>query len=102
MDLLASEYGWSKDRILRSTYPEEFFMLQRQVRMRKTDEYLMDVAIVANPHKNPEDAKEFVEGLLEQRRFYRGEPDAPEQLDVTAFEKMRQQLSKESNLIKVK
>lgn len=84
------------------TYPDEFFLLQRQIRMRRTDEYLMDIAIAANPHKNPEDAKDFVETLLEQRRFYRGEPDAPEQLDVGAFEKMRQQLSKDSNLIKVK
>lgn len=77
-------------------------MLQRQIRMRKIDEYMMQVAIIANPHKEAEPAKEFVEELMNQRRWYRGEPDAPEQLDVTGFEKFKKQLANESKSIGVK
>lgn len=77
-------------------------MLQRQIRIRKIEEYLMQVAIIANPHKEAEPAKEFVEELMKQRRWYRGEPDAPEQLDVTAFEKFKKQLANDSKSIGVK
>lgn len=77
-------------------------MLQRQIRMRKLDEYIMQVAIIANPHKKSEQQKEFVEDLLSQRRFMRREPEAPAVLDVAAFEGFRKGLGKDSNLIKVK
>lgn len=88
--------------ILNKVYPDEFFLLQHQISMRKTDEYIMQLQIVSNPHKNPEDAKEFIDMLMGQRRFYRHENEVPVKLDVTAFENMRKQLGKESNLIKVK
>lgn len=77
-------------------------MLQRQISMRKTDEYLMQVGIVANPHKNPEDAKEFIDSLLKQRRFYRGIEEASERLDVTMFNKLRTRVTKESKLMGAK
>jgi polyhydroxyalkanoate synthesis regulator phasin len=89
-------------QILHDTYPEEFFLLQRQMRARKVDEALQELAIASNPHKNPEDAKEFVDDLLSRRRFYRGEADAPEQLDVTAFEKFRKSVTEQSSLVKAK
>lgn len=70
--------------------------------MRRVDEYLMQTAIVANPHKEADAAKEFVEQLLDQRRFMRGDEDVPEQLDLAGFEAMRKQLANESITIKVK
>lgn len=85
-----------------NTYPEDFFLLQRQIRMRKIDNYLMDAAIVANPHKEQEPQKEFIEGLLQQRRFFRGIEEAPEELDVAAFEQFRDSMQKQSIHIKVK
>lgn len=83
------------------TYPEDFFRLQRQIRMRKIDSYLMDVAIVANPHKG-EDSKEFVEALMKERRFFRGIEEIPDQLDIAAFNKFREDMKKESIHIKAR
>lgn len=77
-------------------------MLQRQIRMRTLDRYLMDAAIVANPHKKPEDAQEFIEGLLEQRRFMGGEPEAPAETDFAALDKFKKQLQEDSLLVKAK
>lgn len=84
------------------TYPEDFFLLQRQIKMRKVDDYLMSASIIANPHKKESDAKEFVEGLLSQRRFYRGEEEVPDKLDIAAFNKFREDLQNESMMIKAK
>lgn len=102
VDLLASEYGWSYGYILKEMYPEDFFLLQRQIRMRKLDTYLMDAAIVANPHKNPEDSKEFIENLLDQRRFMSGEAEVPAETDFAAIDKFKKQLQEESLLVKAK
>ena len=67
-------------------------MLQRQIQMRKLDNYLMDAAIVSNPHKKPEDAQEFIESLLEQRRFMSGEPEAPTETDFAALDAFKEKL----------
>lgn len=102
MDLLASEYGWAKQDILLNTYPEEFFLLQRQIRARKVDETIAQIQITSHPHKNAEDAQEFVDDLLSRRRFYRGDEPVSEKLDVAAFEKFRQGVTEQSSLIKTK
>lgn len=99
---MASEYGWSLRDILYKTYPEDFFLLQRQIKMRKVDEYLMETSIIANPHKNEDDAKEFIEGLMKQRRWYRGDPAEDAELDVAAFDKLRNDIQKHSIMIKAK
>jgi len=85
-----------------NTYPEDFFLLQRQIKMRKIDEYLMDIAIVANPHREGDDAKEFVENLMSERRWYRGDEDAEAELDTAAFEQFRNTMQNESKSIKAK
>lgn len=100
--MLASEYSWSKRDIMQDTYPEELFSLQRQIKARKVDEMLSDLAVAAHPHKNAEDSKEFVDDLLSRRRFYRGEKEAPDKLDVGAFERFRKQVGEESSFVKVK
>lgn len=85
-----------------NTYPEDFFLLSRQIRMRKIDEYIMSVSITSNPHKDADSQKEFIEDLMSQRRFYRGEDEAALKLDVAAFDKFRQQMQNESISIKAK
>ncbi len=70
--------------------------------MRKTDEYIMQLAIITNPHIEEAKRKEFVDGLMNERRYMRGEPEAPTELDVAMFEKFRTNMSKESLNIKVK
>lgn len=70
--------------------------------MRKIDEHLMSTAIAANPFKDAASEKEFVENLLGQRRFYRGEVEVAEILDVAAFESFRDTINNGSKLIKAK
>jgi hypothetical protein len=84
------------------TYPEDFFLLQRQIRMRKVDEALMQIAIVSNPHLEDRDqAADFVNTLMDQRRFMRGEEIKSAELDTEAFEAFRGGIQKDSK-IKVK
>ncbi len=85
-----------------STYPEEFFLLSRQIKARQVDELLMQTAISTQPHKAPEDAKEWVEGLLSQRRFFRGDEPVAETLDVHGFEAFRKMSQEQSKLIRAK
>lgn len=66
------------------------------------DEHLMHAAIVANPHKEPEDSKEFIDQLLKQRRWYRPEPEAPEETDFATLDALKESLQKESKFIKAK
>jgi hypothetical protein len=102
VDLLASEYGWSFRDILFKIYPEDFFLLARQIQMRKLDEHLMQLNIAANPHREASAQQEFINDLLGRHRSMRGEEAANAQLDVAAFEKIRSKLGKESMLVKVK
>lgn len=85
-----------------NTYPEDFFLLQRQINGRVLDDYLMQAAIIANPHKETKDAEEFIDNLLKQRKRYRPEDEAPEETDFAAIQALKDSLSKESNLIKAK
>ena len=62
----------------------------------------MDAAIIANPHKSPEDSQEFIETLLDQRRFMSGEDEAPPETDFDAINKFKKQLQENSLLVKAK
>lgn len=84
------------------TYPEDFFLLQKQIKARKVDEYLMQASIVANPHKSPDDAEDFINELMKQRRWFRGDPDDDAELDLAAFDNFRDLMQKQSKTIKAK
>lgn len=45
IDILASEYGWSKHDILHDTYLDEAYRLQELIQIRKNEEYYMLLAI---------------------------------------------------------
>lgn len=102
IDLLASEYGWSLSYILREVYPEDFFLLLRQIRIRKIDIILQDIAVATNPHKEAEEAKKFVEDLIDQQRYMRGEDETPAETDFAAIDRLRNQIKKESLLVKAR
>lgn len=65
--------------------------------MRRLDDYIMQTAIVTNPHKEAEDAKQFVEDLLSNRRFMSGEEERPAELDREALDKFKKQLGQSSS-----
>lgn len=85
-----------------NTYPEDYFLLQRQIAGRMTDEYLMQSAIVSNPHKEESDQKEFIESLMQQRKRYRSEPLAPVETDFAAIDALKESMQKQSIFIKAK
>lgn len=62
----------------------------------------MDAAIVANPHKEPEAAKDFIEMLVSRRRFMRGEDEAPPELDVEGFLAFKKEFGQTSKMLKIK
>lgn len=102
IDLLASEYGWTKDYILLSVYPDELILLGEQITKRVIDKILMDVKIAANPHTEEAAAKAFVQDLLDKRREIWGAQDNVAPLDKEAFHIFKQQLQNTSKSIKVK
>ena len=97
VDLLASEYGWDYENILYKIYPEDFFMLSRQIRIRKLDEHLINIMIAAAPHS---ENKEFIDSLIKTQRFMRGEDPNP-QIDRAGLDSLKQSLSS-SKMIGVK
>jgi hypothetical protein len=53
---LAGEYHWSKTEILDHVYIDEIEQYQKFITQRKIDGYMMELAIVHNPHvKNPKE-----------------------------------------------
>lgn len=83
-------------------YPEDFFLLNRQITLRKIDEYLSKLQIAMYPHlEKEEDRDELTKDLINQRRFMRGEEKIDEKLDRASLEKFRHELKENSRLIKV-
>lgn len=83
--------------IVDHTYPEDFFLLSRQIKLRKIDEYLINVNIAAAP--TAED-RTFVEELVQTRRFMQYEDPDP-QIDRAGLESLKSKL-KTSPTIKVR
>lgn len=88
--------------ILFNTYPEDLFLLQRQIRMRLIDENLMQARIIANPHVDKEAATEFIDSLMAERRWFRGEEEAEPELDREALDALKAKLSHQSKFVGAK
>lgn len=85
--MLASEYGWSKREILEETYIDELFLLSKKINKRKAREYLMELAIVSNPHtKKP---KELYSML---RQLESDETQRTEEFDDVGFDRLKSAL----------
>ena|GEM_PF-3485218 len=62
VDLLASEYSWSKHDILNDTSLFELLSLSQKIKNRKNSDFRMQLAIAQNPHvENPEKLWEQLE-----------------------------------------
>jgi len=81
-----------------NTYPDDFFLLVRQIRLRKINDSLLAIAIASNPHT--EEPKKLIEDLMEQQRFMQGEDPNPE-IDRAGLDSLKNQLSK-SKMVKVR
>lgn len=97
IDLLASQYGWSKKSILEDTYLDELFYLQKKIQQRQVREHKMQLAIAQNSHVK--DPKTLWKMLDDQDRELGGLRD--EKLDKEGFARLKEQLST-SKAIKVK
>jgi hypothetical protein len=101
VDLLASEYGWTKDYIYFSVYPEDVIILQDKIMARQTDQMIADLRIISNPHLEKDAQKELVNELMARRARLRGTFEEPE-IDRAALARLKETLKKESKAIKVK
>lgn len=102
IDLLASEYGWTKDYILDRVYPDDLILLGEQITKRVVDQLLMDLRIAHNPHTEVEEAKKLFRELLDKRRELWGVTEHIGELDREALDALKGQLKKTSNSIKAK
>jgi hypothetical protein len=68
IDLLASEYGWTKDDILENTFPDELADYGELIRKRKNAHYLMLLNVVSAPHADESARRELIETLSERDR----------------------------------
>jgi hypothetical protein len=89
IDTLASEYGWGKEAILESVYPDELFYLTKEIKKRRVGHYRMLLAIAQNPYsKNPRElAKQLEPEEIRSRS---------DKLNVESVEMLRGQLDKRS------
>lgn len=68
IDLLASEYGWTKDDILENTFPDELLVYAELIRKRKNSHYLMLMNVVSAPHADEDTRNELIDMLQERDR----------------------------------
>lgn len=100
MDLFASEYGWTKDYIYYSVYPEDLVFLQDKIQIRSLERDIQMLQIIRNPHLERDAAQQFANDLLRRYRSLMGIKE--ETLDRAGLERLREQLKKESKSIRVK
>ena len=87
---------------MENIYPEDFFLMSRQIRLRHIDETLLQVRVISHPHIEEEAGKEFIDDLIEQGEWYRGDPRTRDTLDRTGLEGFKQQVRQNSRFGKVR
>lgn len=97
---MASEYGWRYDDIM-EIFIEDLPLLVKSISLRQIDNRLMETQIAMTPHADEAGRKSFVEALQAERRKITGiEENA--KLDRAALNRLKNQLSEESKMLKVK
>lgn len=97
VDILASQYGWTKDYILDFVYPDEAMSLSRLIRNRIAKDNLMNLAIASNAwSKDPKALGKELESRIDME-LELGE----EEPDHAAIERLKGKLSN-SKQIRVK
>jgi hypothetical protein len=93
VDLLASEYGWTKDYIMYHVYPVELTYLYPKINGRKKNEHidLLQALVTTNPNIDPKAAQEFISNTDRARHGDPGQSGpVAEELDRSGMEKLRQ------------
>lgn len=68
-------------------------MFQELIIARQTEDALLQIRIVSNPHLNePSDQKAFVDELMLQRNYYRGIYDEEPELDRKGLDMLKNAL----------
>lgn len=94
VDLLASEYGWTKDYILFEVYPVEYIQLMPHLADRKRQDFIdkLQIAIMTDSMVDEKDRAQSLNALDQMRR---GDPEAgpPErEFDRSRFEELRKRM----------
>ncbi len=97
VDLLASEYGWSKREILEDVYVDELVDLVVWINRRKLQETKMQMSIIQNPHVK--DPSQLWKNIEAQERALSSVPDKMPEFDEAGFELLKTQLSNNPNFI---
>lgn len=96
MDLLGSEYGWSKEHIYYQVYVDELFYLAKKINLRKVRGYKMQLSIVQNPHVK--DPAQLWQALESEERQY-GTIKKIAEFDELGFELLKQKMRENPRMI---
>lgn len=97
VDLLASEYGWSKREILEDTYIDELVDLVTWINKRKIQKIKLDMSIAQNPHVK--DPSKLWKNIEAQERSLTPDELRPDEFDEAGFEVLKSRLSGNPNFI---
>jgi len=92
--LLASEYGWTKDYILKRVYPMEAFDFADRIKQRKNTDYLIQLSIAHNPYaKEPTKLFNELEKAIESESNLSGDS-----IDRNGLNRLKNMLKKSKNI----
>lgn len=100
VDLLASEYGWSKNDILYGVYLDELTELIPKIERRKNAAYKMQLAIVQNPHvKNQKELWSILN--TQEKQIERKEKPKEEEpkFDAVGFEMLKSKMRQNPRIL---
>lgn len=92
---MAHEYGWAKQEIFEGVYFDELFYLIEQARVRKINDWKMQLAIISNPHvKDPK----LLYRMLDHEARRQHNPETAV-FDANAFDRLKQRVSEGGRII---
>lgn len=97
VDLIASEYGWTKEYIFNNVYPREIKTFDVMITRRQFNNYRMLLAISSNPHTK--DPKKFAN--LINRQVGNLDTDDTNTFDQVGIQALKKKIATTSKQIKV-
>jgi hypothetical protein len=98
--MLASEYGWAKNDILDTVYPNELFILSRLITRRRINANRTALAIATNPHTK--DGRKLWQEFDRQERSNEGKEYLDAEFDQAGFDAFKNALQRSNSSIVVK
>lgn len=99
--MFASEYGWTKDYIYFSVYPEDLFLLKDEIEVRHALDALDKITYSSFPHMAEEDQRTFRDELITGIKVMRG-TYFEETIDRTGVQKLKEAMNVKGSKMKVK